>query len=206
MGAPGSFQTLQPGPVYTPGTIDSGAGATPTPTYGNGGNAAPYGNGTNPVVPNPQDTPFYMPNSGATNTPDGGDAIPFSAIESPSDQRVAAGSIGNSPGGPALRPAGLSQVRPQSDSSGYAHDSVNYGWLEGVVSYDAADRTWNIVYNLDPQAEDEYAGHFTLAQSPLSQTFREGERVRLEGRIDPAAKDRFGKPLYQPQRIIRDAV
>lgn len=210
MGAPGTFQTQTPGPVYTPGTIDSGAGASPTPTYGTGGNAPAYNGSGSGVVPNPQDTPFYMPGqgpagAGATNTPTAEEAIPFSAVDSPVDRQFAAAESTHADG-PTLRPAGLSAVRPSSGDARYGFDGQSYGWLEGVVSYDPTDRTWNIVYNLDPQSEDQYAGHFTLAQSPLLRTFREGERVRLEGRVDQAEKDRFGKPVYFPQRIIRTAV
>ena len=101
-----------------------------------------------------------------------------------------------------IRPAALAESVTAGDSS-YAYDAQAYGWVEGVVSFDPADQTWNIVYNLDPSEGDAYAGHFTLSQSPLASTFKEGERVRLEGRIDPVERDRFGKPTYLAERVIR---
>ncbi|MCA9052468.1 MAG: hypothetical protein KDA75_01460 [Planctomycetaceae bacterium] len=222
-GYPGSFQTLTPGPQYAPsGVIDPGAGASPTPTYqGDPGN---YGGGNVPVptpvdpnvpnpyfgsptgmyTPNPSDN-FVAPRSGMNVDPNS-DAPPFSAIHRPNGAAplTAAADGGNAP--LLVRPTGLARSNSSGDKSPYGYDSSSYDWLEGVVSFDRADQTWNIVYDVDPASEDEFAGHFTLSPSPLLKTFREGERVRLEGRVDPVERDRFGKATYLPERIIRSAV
>jgi predicted small lipoprotein YifL len=214
-GYPGSIQTLTPGQQYVPGSsIPGGSSLEPTPTYG-GGSAAPYGaGGASPAVPTPSDpgnnpyfvdpnAPYRMPNSGASVAPSN-DAPPYSGTATPSeDKRLS--RAGQLPLGPALRPAAMTRQIDPADAEDYGHDVAGYAWVEGVVSYDAADQTWNIVYNLNPGAGDEYAGHFTLADSPLLRTLREGERLRLEGRVDPLAKDRFGKPTYLPERVIREA-
>lgn len=214
-GYPGSIQTLTPGPQYVPGnSVTPGSGVQPTPTYG-GGNAAPYNGETSPTVPNPSDpnSPYFPSSNEQFNRPRSGasapsldDAPPFSSVGgAPGGDQLSAAALQ----GPALRPAGLSRAAQPPASAAtpgqYGHDAAGYAWLEGVVSYDAADQTWNIVYNLNPDATDEYAGHFTLGDTPLSRTFREGERVRLEGRVDQTSADRRGKPTYLPERVIRDA-
>lgn len=198
MGAPGTFQTLTPGAQYTPGTIDSGSNVGPTPTYN--------GNGSNVPVPQPVDsgTPYFQPQPAGASLESTDDAPPFSAITPQREDSLASNPTPVDGGGPVLRPAGMSRVQPLRDGASYRYDETNYAWLEGVVSYDPADRTWNIVYNLSPAESDPYAGHFTLSPSPLLQTFREGERVRLEGRVDSAEKDRFGKSTYLAERIIRN--
>ena len=220
-GGVGSFQTLTPGSQYIPGgTVDPGSNVGPTPTYqGSGGDAAPYGGGSSVPVPTPSDpnSPYFpspnenysAPRSGASAAPVD-DAPPFSAIP----QRESESLMGRGPAltGPhnsdaMIRPVGMSQPSQTQGvaNSDYGFDGDGYAWLEGVVSFDAADRTWNIVYNVDPTTEDQYAGHFTLSPSPLLRTFRQGERVRLEGRVDPVERDQFGKATYLPVRIIRGA-
>lgn len=216
-GYPGTIQTQTPGPQYIPGgSVTPGSNIEPTPTYGNGGNAPPFGGGgASPNVPNPADpgNPYFpgsgeqfnQPRSGASATPSDA-APPVSGISAEIDEERLSAAGGVPALGPALRPAAMSRPgQSVPKESPYGHDAAGYAWVEGVVSYDQADQTWNIVYNLDPGAGDEYAGHFTLADSPLARTFREGERVRLEGRVDPLAKDRFGKPTYLAERVIRTA-
>ncbi|MFV0443821.1 MAG: hypothetical protein ACK5Q5_09645 [Planctomycetaceae bacterium] len=207
MGSPGSFQTLTPGPQYTPGIYNSGATSpTPTPTYNNGGDAAPYNGGSTSPVPTPADTPYFLPNSGASND-QGGEAVPFSGLDTPQVSQAGSGDRAAFDGSTPVWPVGYARTADASGkrSDGYGHDAARYQWLEGVVSYDASDRTWNVVYDLDPADGDQYAGHFTLSDSPLLRTFREGERVRLEGSVDAGNKDRFGKPTYLLERIIRNA-
>ncbi len=210
-GYPGSIQTLTPGPQYVPGGSSipgssfPGSSVQPTPTYGGGSNNTvppPHDPGS-PYYVNPNDQ-YRLPGSGANAAPLN-DAPPFSSLKEPFPEERLSAAAPATGSGPMLRPvAHVRGVNPSSPEA-YNHDSAGYAWLEGVVSYDAADRTWNIVYNLDPGAEDKYAGHFTLEETPLMRTFREGERVRLEGRIDPVSKDRFGKPTYLPERVIRTA-
>lgn len=204
MGTPGTFQTQTPGAQYTPGTIDSGSNIGPTPTYNNG-SGLPAGSGSNVPVPQPVDsgTPYFQPQPAGASLESSENAPPFSAIMPAREESLASSASPANGDGPVLRPAGMSRVQPPADATAYRHDEASYTWLEGVVSYDPADRTWNIVYSLNPTESDQYAGHFTLSPSPLLRTFREGERVRLEGRVDSIEKDRFGKSTYLPERIIR---
>lgn len=216
----GTFQTLTPGSQYVPGgTNGTGGSASPTPTYDGGGNATPWGGGSNVPVPNPQDpgNPYFpnpndtysQPRSGASAAP-ASDAAPFSAAESRGDEALFSQTSGGTPtrplNGPEIRPTGMTRLNADREVPNYSFDEAEYAWLEGVVSYDPADATWNIVYDLDPGASDEFAGHFTLSNTPLQGTFREGEAVRIEGRVDPVDRDRFGKPTYLPERVVRTAV
>jgi hypothetical protein len=218
-GYPGSIQTLTPGQQYVPGSSIPGSNAEPTPTYGGGTSAPPYGGTTSPTVPNPSDPGSpYFPGSGEQfNTPRSGvNAAPATSgppvasvgalepFELPTANEPLTASAESRPLGPALRPAAMMRETGPAVAENYRYDP-QYAWLEGVVSFDPADGTWNIVYSVDPAEGDEFAGHFTLADSPLARTFREGERVRLEGRVDPLQKDRFGKPTYLADRVIRTA-
>lgn len=209
-GTPGQIQTLTPGSQYTPGMTPTPTPAGPTPTYGTGGSAPSWGTGTNVPVPSPSDpgNPYYpapgenyrAPTPGTTQAP-GETFQPISSGPSPSL------NAGGADGTARLRSAALERsngpAQPESSRDG-EFDSAGYRWVVGSVSFDASDRTWSVVYDLDPTTEDRYAGHFTLAESPLLQTLRDGERVRLEGTIDTTRADRLGKPLYQVQRIIRN--
>ena len=218
-GYPGSFQTLTPGPQYAPsGTIVPGGNSSPTPTYqGDPGGNVPVPTPVDPNTPNPyfgSPTGMYSPNpsedfieprSGLNADPTS-DAPPFSAIRRPGTEAELTAATRGPGFALPVRPTGLTRTESSGTESPYDYDSASYGWLEGVVSFDPADQTWNIVYDLDPASDDEYAGHFTLSPSPLLRTFRDGERVRLEGRVDPVERDRFGKATYLPERIIRNAV
>lgn len=206
-GAPGSFQTLTPGGQYVPGTTTT-PGAAPTPTYAPGGNAPPYGSGGNVPVPNPSDPgPYYPgtgenylpPRTGAFREPDPGEwPLSQGADALPAESRSIAS-------GPRLRPASHAAAPQSAESDDFGHDADNYRWLSGVVQFDPVDRTWSIHYARDPQADEPFSGRLTLAPSPLLQTLRDGERVRLEGAIDPRQPDRHGKSTYAAQRIVRVA-
>lgn len=205
----GGMQTLTPGPQYVPGgTYDSGAGtAAPTPTYSqpSGGNAPSYGTGTDRPVPTPSDpnSPYFPQPGEQYRSPNNGVQIPTESDNEITQLGLESEEAASSSGG-LVQAALQRESTDASDPSGpYGHDRANYAWLQGVVSFDETDRSWNIVYNLEPSDADPYAGHFTLASNPLLQTLRDGEHVRLEGTVDPARQDQFGKPTYFAERIIR---
>lgn len=77
----------------------------------------------------------------------------------------------------------------------------DYAWLQGVVARDPEANSWSIVYSDNPDAADQYAGHFTLAPSPQLEQFEDGTVVRIEGRVDPVAKDPLGKPVYLIEKV-----
>jgi hypothetical protein len=204
----GGFQTLTPGPQYVPGgTYDSGAG-TPgaAPTYSQPSGPTPtYGNGADRPVPSPSDpnSPYFPQPGEQYRSPTNGVHIPQENSGSEVSQ-LNFETEGDAQPHAVTQTAAWQQEPAAAHTSGpYGHDPQKYAWIQGVVSYDETDRSWNIVYNLEPSNDDPYAGHFTLAANPLLQTLKEGEHVRLEGAVDPARQDQFGKPTYAAERVIR---
>jgi len=218
------YQTLTPGPTYTPGVgvpVNPGNGVTPTYAP-NGGNADPYyGSGASRPVPPPADAraiePTHTPQPGDEYFPPGG----VSFEDDGSGVNRSAGLLTPTPDSSTqlvrprheALPISMSRAFPESDSSPsltppaaitgeYAHDA-NFGWVQGVVTYDATDRTWSIIYDLAPSSEDQYSGHFTLADSSALQVLRDGEFVRLEGQVQQDKSDRQGKAMYELDRIVQ---
>jgi hypothetical protein len=168
-------------------------------------------------VPNPQDPSPYFENSGTMYVPQPGEEFRSptgdNSLLEPGGDSISAfdendplrdPSLGLAIRDPDVQPVGWSTEAPSRDPLAAGGQSADYSSVQGVVDFDQADRTWSIVYDETPAAEDRFAGHFTLGDSPLLQTLRHGERVRLEGDVDPTRPDRLGKPTYQAVRIIRD--
>ncbi|MFG0331948.1 MAG: hypothetical protein ACF8TS_01175, partial [Maioricimonas sp. JB049] len=88
----------------------------------------------------------------------------------------------------------------------FAYDATNYRWLRGTVSYDEEDRSWSIVYSIDPERDDPYAGAVTLVTTPNLQGLRDGEVVTVQGQLDPVVRDRFGKSAYLVSQVVRDDI
>lgn len=78
----------------------------------------------------------------------------------------------------------------------YGYDPDGHDWLQGIVSFDPQDRCWSIVYSLNPDPADPYAGYLTLAQDPRFEVLRDGDVVRVEGQVDPVARDQTGRAVY----------
>jgi hypothetical protein len=74
-------------------------------------------------------------------------------------------------------------------------------WLQGVVNRDPRDGTWGIIYDIEPDGSDPYAGYLTLAQGSQIRGLQDGQMVRLEGQVDPVSKDRFGRATYLVSRV-----
>ncbi len=208
-GAPGSgFQTLTPGGQYVPNVPipengSPGGASGPTPTYGNGnsgGNASPY-YGENRAVPDPIDgtynpqpnEQYRMPNTTYVPPENNGG---FSALKP-------------MPEGPALEPVPTPVVqasfieKPSQDlpESQAGYDRENLSWVQGVLRYDAQQKTWSIIYDETPDASDPYPGRFTLAMTPALDGLSDGQHVRLTGQIDPVQRDQHGKATYLAKQV-----
>ncbi len=224
-------QQYIPGGTTIPGTSIPGSsipgsaqptpsnGSAPTPTYERG-NERPVPNPQDPYFPGPNEQ-FQQPTTRLQDdsasdvssnalpplptpahprrsepTPAGVTPVSFTPDEAPMLEPVPAGQP----------PADASGSQPGSGGTSTpqrSHDPQSYRWLEGTVHFEPSDRTWSILYDTAPDASDPYAGQFTLSATPLLQTLREGEAVRLEGQIDPVERDVLGKPTYVATRVIR---
>ena len=85
----------------------------------------------------------------------------------------------------------------------FGHDSQNFRWLRGVVDYDEETKSWNIIYDLRPSAEDNFGGSLVLVDHPGLQELNTGEVIQIEGFVDEHETDRRGKPLYQIESFSR---
>mgnify|MGYP006908276251 CR=1 FL=1 len=83
----------------------------------------------------------------------------------------------------------------------YAHDVAGHRWVQGMVSYDKQDQSWGIVYSINPDRADPYAGYLTLAEDPRFASLKDGDIVRLDGQVDPRRTDHFGRPSYVVAKI-----
>ncbi len=85
----------------------------------------------------------------------------------------------------------------------YAYESKKYGWLRGVVDFNEQDKSWHIIYSLNPDSGDSYGGDLTLIDHPNLKFLKTDDVVLVYGRIDTTVPDRFGKPSYRVKKIDR---
>lgn len=192
----------------------SGGGARPVPDpadppggdspyFPSGGSAAPTGSATvpnveplsfdfpQPTAPVPQ--PSTSPSTQPAAQPSG--ANPFFDLGTDEDfERPVQGN-------PISFQREVSAVISHPYGQGQGHR-----WLQGVVNQDARDGSWGIIYDIEPDGSDPYAGYLTIAHGSPTQGLRDGQVVRLEGRVDPAAKDRFGRATYLVSNVAPAAM
>lgn len=113
-----------------------------------------------------------------------------------------------SPAGAGTTAREIAHVEPARDAGPahagpFGHDSAGFRWLQGVVDYDETTRTWNIIYDLVPDADDPLGGSVAFAPSPLFDGLRNDEAVRVEGQLEPAAANGTGKPVYRVVRLSK---
>ncbi len=85
----------------------------------------------------------------------------------------------------------------------YKYDRKHYRWLRGVVDYDDEDGTWNIIYNLQPDENDEFGGSMTLLGLGQKPELESHDVVLVEGRVDSDHRDALGKPQFRVNRLQR---
>lgn len=213
-GSPGTWNpNMQPTPA-TPGS------SSMSPTFSN-----PVPNGArkpaDSIVPDPQP----IPGSGASstggtlqptpqNTPLGGDnsdssfgkgtqLTPLPRSDAPAQSVATVGSEDN-----FQAPVERAQSPNDSPDSTkpYAYEPKSYSWLRGTVDYNPQDKSWQIMYNKNPDPNDPYGGAFCLMESPKLSGLHDGDSVYVEGRLNTQQP---GKPRYEIDagivRIVQQA-
>ena len=69
------------------------------------------------------------------------------------------------------------------------------------MDFDAATKTWFVMYDNHPQAADPFGGDLTLADHPLLARLKPGNAVRIEGALDETEGDARGKPVFRMTRF-----
>jgi hypothetical protein len=82
----------------------------------------------------------------------------------------------------------------------FAHDA-EFSWLRGVLRFDAASGVWIMTYSDNPSEEDEHAGNFLVADSPLLEQFKPQAVVLLRGEIDAGQSASAGRAVYRAHVI-----
>ena len=74
-----------------------------------------------------------------------------------------------------------------SAHTSFAH-APDYSWLCGEVEYSRISKAWRLRY-ASVDEEDPYGGSVTLAEHPLLHGLKDGQYVRVQGRLsNPSAK------------------
>jgi hypothetical protein len=196
--------TMAPGTQYYPG-VPSGATLGPsidTPGATGTGGDAPMFYG----APNSSTQNRFVPDAGYT---DG------SGVYSPGTGTASGGSTGASDLGttssdegfqPPIqsgeeKPISLTREVKSIAEQQYAYDTSGHRWLQGVVSYDPRDKSWGIVYSIDPAPTDPHAGYLTLVDDPRLAALKDGDTVRLAGRVAPERLDFSRRPSFEVSTI-----
>jgi hypothetical protein len=88
-------------------------------------------------------------------------------------------------------------------SSPYKYDREKFQWLRGVVDYDSEARSWNIIYNVEPDQQDQFGGSIVLAGADEFETLQNDDVILVEGGIDAKQLDALGKPMFRVDRLVR---
>ena len=190
-------------PILNPSTNGAGDsnGTLPVPDPIAPGS---FGDGTDNLDFNDSDTPapFNSKQGSLRNT---GHDVPQEQMASRSTAEDAGAFVDPVP----VDPAALKQTSAESDEAAarrpnpFDHDREDFRWLRGVVDYDEADKTWNIIYDMNPDRTDRFGGSITLGDDERLSELHDDDVVLVEGRVDANARDRSGKPLYHVERLAR---
>ena len=123
-------------------------------------------------------------------------SLPTTSRQASAETIVTASS--EQPGGPSLATA---DAEEGLNDTHFGHDDKNFRWLRGVVDYDQTDKTWNIIYDLQPELTDRFGGSLVLVDHPDLKDLKTGEVVQLEGFLAEEQTDRTGKPVFQIEKI-----
>jgi len=210
---PQTYQNGQNWQAPQPGNSNSASpspGVLPPETGGtNGAGAVP--NYLDPNDSNGTSNDSASPNDGDLETPFGFNPSPGVQLEGIQDSVTDANSDLFQPPVP-LQPASITKNLPlpteeQPNSAAqenpYGHDAKQFQWLRGVVDYDPEAKNWNIIFDLTPEATEEYGGSMTLVDDPQLNVLSNDDVVMIEGKVDPDEKDEFGKPKYRITKIDR---
>jgi hypothetical protein len=83
----------------------------------------------------------------------------------------------------------------------YKYDKQGYTWLRGTVSRDQGGR-WRLKYSEDAlENDDPYGGALQLVGDDKIETLIEDDVIYVKGRVDPSAKDAYGRPSYRVESL-----
>jgi hypothetical protein len=201
-GAPPPGGVIQQGPVLgPPATFTPQGSAAPTWQQSNG--PIPAGSGGAGTVPEYND-----PGTAADS--------PFGAASGSQASLQTAHAVASGPRvveqDPHLMPIPVQTVSAAETEEGasvagqpnkYDHDRESFAWLRGVVDFDEEDGTWNIIYDIKPEAEDRFGGSMTLITDDRFQSLQDQDVVLVEGFVDAKHRDRLGKPAYRVERLAK---
>lgn len=108
---------------------------------------------------------------------------------------------------PALPTPAVAMSEGSSAGDAAFGHGPGYSWVAGELYYNELEGGfWGIRYIADPAAAaaDPHGGRFVLGKDPRLQSFRPGDRVRLEGRISSGQASIFmAGTIYQFDDIRR---
>ena len=107
---------------------------------------------------------------------------------------------------PQRRTVARTSATTAPSSNPFAYDASQYRWLRGVVAYDQASNSWQMVYSASPETDDKLGGSVTLVPDQRLKSLRNNEVVLIKGQVDNSSRDQFGKPRYRVQQISRVTV
>lgn len=104
-----------------------------------------------------------------------------------------------------FQPASQSRATPTTAArpNPYAYDRQQYSWLRGVVNFDEQSGTWNLIYSLQPDADDDFGGSVDLVNDPKLSVLKPNDVVLVEGQFDAQRQTARGKPMYRVQHLAR---
>jgi hypothetical protein len=92
------------------------------------------------------------------------------------------------------------EAQALAGASGLERD-VQFRWVQGIVEYDKTQRSWHLIYDLEPAVTDTLGGEITLdGRLPLTESDN-GRLIRVSGQFDPSRLDRLNKPVYRVSRL-----
>jgi len=93
------------------------------------------------------------------------------------------------------------QISNANSPSPFSYDKRGFGWLRGIIEFDAQEKHWNITYNATPDKTDKFGGNIVLLDQGKLNHFKNGDVVLIDGKIDSSRQDRMGKPLYLISKV-----
>jgi hypothetical protein len=200
---PSAPSNLQPG-QYSESPQSKGSSQKPVPKYPDAG--SPPSSLGSPLTDDDADE-IKRPSGGRDTTGTSGASVDTITDES-AETLAAFGEEEFARPEPLQTTAGTAQEDglgrpPASRPSPYKYDREAYKWLRGTVARDAQSNSWRITYSRNPLDDDPYGGSLTLVDDQSLDNLVDGDVVLIEGNVDTRTRDRYGKPSYQPSRVMR---
>ena len=82
---------------------------------------------------------------------------------------------------------------------------ADYRWLRGRLAYDDSLDQWRLDYVAPHAPVDEFGGSVMLVDSPLLDSFREGDYLIVHGVLDDESIELDTPPAYHVDQVLRSA-